>query len=165
MGPGGSARHQSEPGRRGAVCGLAVTQFRAALPAAHGIGVEYAARAGTMTRYSWGDEIGVNRANCRGCGSPWDGRRTAPVGSFAPNGFDLYDMHGNVWEWVQDCHNGDYSTAPSDGTADVECRYTGSVQLMRGGSFLAFPTYVRSAYRMRYLTTVNSIGFRVARDL
>ena len=56
-----------------------------------------------QTAYSWGDEIGKNNANCNGCGSEWDSRRTAPVGSFAPNQFGLYDMHGNVWEWVEDC--------------------------------------------------------------
>ena len=59
---------------------------------------EYGARAGTRTRYSWGDAIGVNRANCNGCGSEWDGTQTAPVASFVPNCFGLYDMHGNVWE-------------------------------------------------------------------
>jgi formylglycine-generating enzyme required for sulfatase activity len=59
---------------------------------------EYAARAGTTTRYWWGDGIGRNLANWRGCGSPWDGKQTAPVGSFPVNGFGLHDMLGNVWE-------------------------------------------------------------------
>ena len=66
---------------------------------------EYAASAVRTSKYSWGNEIGTNRANCVGCGSQWDGKQTAPVGSFAPNGFGLYDMHGNVWEWVEDCWN------------------------------------------------------------
>jgi len=61
---------------------------------------EYAARAGTSTNYWWGDKIGSNRANCRGCGSSWDGNKTAPIGSFKPNGFGLYDTVGNVWEWT-----------------------------------------------------------------
>ena len=78
---------------------------------------EYAARAGTTTAYSWGDEIGKNNANCNGCGSEWDSRRTAPVGSFAPNQFGLYDMHGNVWEWVEDCLHDNYKGAPEDGSA------------------------------------------------
>ena len=69
---------------------------------------EYAARAGTETAYSWGDEIGVNRANCDGCGSEWDDTQTSPVGSFEPNGFGLYDMHGNVYEWVEDRCHGNY---------------------------------------------------------
>ena len=61
---------------------------------------EYAARAGTQTVYSWGNDVGKGNANCNGCGSQWDYDRPAPVGSFAPNPFGLYDMHGNVLEWV-----------------------------------------------------------------
>ena len=94
---------------------------------------EYAARAGAATRYSWGDGIGRNRANCSGCGSRWDDRQTAPVGSFAANGFGLHDMHGNVWEWVADCWNGSYAGAPSDGSA----RESGncSRRVLRGGAW------------------------------
>ena len=62
---------------------------------------EYAARAGTDTAYSWGDKIGRGNANCNNCGSPWDDRQSAPVGSFAANKFGLHDMHGNVWEWCR----------------------------------------------------------------
>jgi len=69
---------------------------------------EYAARAGKQTAYPWGDTIGNNNSNCRGCGSQWDGKQTAPVGSFAPNRFGLYDMVGNIWEWVEDCYHSSY---------------------------------------------------------
>ena len=66
---------------------------------------EYAARAGSTTQYRWGNEIGKGNANCGGCGSQWDNKGTAPVGSFKPNAFDLSDMHGNMWQWVEDCYH------------------------------------------------------------
>ena len=126
---------------------------------------EYAARAGTATKYSWGNEIGVNRANCDGCGSRWDGQQTGPVGSFAPNGFGLYDMHGNVWEWVEDCWNGSYAGAPSDGGARLsgDC----AQRVLRGGSWLDFPRFLRAAFRIRDTTgfRYDVLGFRVARTL
>ena len=65
---------------------------------------EYAARAGTTTAYFWGDEIGVGNANCRGCGN--NPGRPSPVASYKPNAFGLYDMAGNVAQWVQDCAHG-----------------------------------------------------------
>ena len=79
---------------------------------------EYAARAGTTTAYSWGDEIGKGNANCNGCGSQWD-NTTRPLRSARsrPMQFGLHDMHGNVWEWVEDCYQSNYNGAPTDGSA------------------------------------------------
>ena len=94
---------------------------------------EYAAQAGTTTKYSWGNEIGENRANCDGCGSRWDDSETAPVGSFPANAWGLHDMHGNVWEWVRDCWNGSYAGAPVDGSAWLSGNCSGRV--LRGGSW------------------------------
>ena len=127
---------------------------------------EYAARAGTQTAYSWGDKIGKGNANCNGCGSQWDARQTAPVGSFAPNAFGLHDMHGNVWEWVEDCYHDNYDGAPTDGsawTAGGNC----SVRVVRGGSWHDGPQYLRSAYRVGSATAdrYDILGFRVGRAL
>ena len=126
---------------------------------------EYAARAGTQTVYSWGDEIGVNRANCRGCGSQWDDSKTAPVGSFGANAWGLHDMHGNVREWVEDCWNGSYAGAPADGSAwrAGNC----AVRVLRGGSWSGRPSNLRAADRNWYTTGNRNFnrGFRVARTL
>jgi formylglycine-generating enzyme required for sulfatase activity len=78
---------------------------------------EYAARARTATRYYWADDPRGGNANCDGCGSSWDRQQTAPVGSFKPNAFGLYDMLGNVWEWVEDSWHENYSGAPIDASA------------------------------------------------
>ena len=127
---------------------------------------EYAARAKTQTRYSWGDSVGRNRANCRGCGSRWDGRETAPAGSFAANGFGLHDMSGNVSEWVEDCWHNDYAGAPSDGSAWVADGDCGQ-RVLRGGSWSNIPWFLRSAIRLGYSVgnRVVTFGFRVARTL
>jgi formylglycine-generating enzyme required for sulfatase activity len=69
---------------------------------------EYAARAGTSTAYFWGDDEGTGNANCSTSGSRWDLKQTAPVGSFKPNAFHLYDMQGNVWQWVKDVYRSGY---------------------------------------------------------
>ena len=127
---------------------------------------EYAARAGTTTAYSWGDEIGKNNANCNGCGSEWDSRRTAPVGSFAPNQFGLYDMHGNVWEWVEDCLHTNYEGAPKDGSAWIaqgDCNN----RVIRGGSWIGYAVGLRSALRFWFSADDHGtdLGFRVARTL
>ena len=135
---------------------------------------EYAARAGTETAYSWGDEIGVNRANCLESGSKWSDRQTSPVGSFAPNGFGLYDMHGNVGEWVEDCWHRNYEGAPSDGSAwtsggddDVNLR---NLRVVRGGAWNEKPQELRAAERFRFTASVdrfdrNWLGFRLVQDL
>ena len=127
---------------------------------------EYAARAGTRTRYSWGDEIGVNRANCDGCGSEWDNRQTAPVGSFAANAFGLFDMHGNVRERVEDCWHKNYKGAPTDGSAwTTGCDEERAV--VRGGSWYGYPRFLRSAFRF-WFTPSNRFdvdGFRLVQDL
>jgi formylglycine-generating enzyme required for sulfatase activity len=127
---------------------------------------EYAARAGTTTAYSWGDEIGKNNANCNGCGSEWDSRLTAPVGSFAPNQFGLYDMHGNVWEWVEDCLHTNYEGAPKDGWAWIaqgDCNN----RVIRGGSWIGYAVGLRSALRFWFTADDHGtdLGFRVARTL
>jgi formylglycine-generating enzyme required for sulfatase activity len=129
---------------------------------------EYAARAGTTTAYWWGDEIGKNRANCDGCGSRWDDKQTSPVGSFAPNPWGLYDMLGNVWEWVQDCWHDRYEGAPGDGKAwETEGGGDCARRVVRGGSWFDSPTYVRSALRnwLAPADRTDVLGFRLAQDL
>ncbi len=124
---------------------------------------EYAVRAGTATTYSWGDEIGSNRANCDGCGSRWDDESTAPVGSFPANPWGLHDMHGNVWEWVQDCWNDSYNGAPADGSAWDRGNCSGKI--VRGGSWYRSPQVLRAS--IRWGTPADdrgsTLGFRVAR--
>ena len=78
---------------------------------------EYAARAGTSTLCHWDDVVGNGRTVWDGCGTEWDGRKTAPVGSFAPNPFGLHDMLGNATEWVADCWNPTHTGAPENGSA------------------------------------------------
>jgi formylglycine-generating enzyme required for sulfatase activity len=124
---------------------------------------EYAARARTTTAYYWGDEFLKGYANCNGCGSKWN-NQTSPVGSFDPNAFGLYDMAGNVWQWVQDCYD-DYKDAPTDGSASIsgDCNR----RVVRGGSWDNDPRSLRSANRSRSPTVARygSLGFRVGRTL
>jgi formylglycine-generating enzyme required for sulfatase activity len=126
---------------------------------------EYAARAGTTTAYYWGDEIGKGNANCFGCGGQWDGKQTAPVGSFAANAFGLHDMAGNVYQWVQDCYHNDYNGAPTDGSAWTtdDC----AIRVVRGGSWGLTPQVLRSASRLRVTPGIRllNLGFRVGRTL
>jgi len=126
---------------------------------------EYAARAGVQTAYYWGDYIGRGNANCNGCGSEWDRRQTSPVGSFKANQFGLFDMAGNVWQWVEDCYRDSYAGTPSDGStvASTDCRN----RVLRGGSWKDAPQYLRAASRLPYSANVraNNVSFRVARTL
>ena len=132
---------------------------------------EYVARAGTRTPFHTGATISTTQANYdgkyiygRGRVGPYRGQ-TIPVGSFESNAFGLYDVHGNVGEWVQDCRNDTYIGAPSDGQA----RTTGDCgqRFVRGGSWYYAPGTLRSANRDVYLTDRRAydIGFRVARSL
>ncbi len=128
---------------------------------------EYAARASSRTMFPWGNSMGSGYANCDGCGSVWDDDMTAPVGSFAPNAFGLHDMHGNVYEWVEDCWHSNYVGAPSDGSAWTSggvCQ----IRILRGGSYDDTPTLVRSANRDGNLASDRYnlfSGIRVARTL
>ena len=126
---------------------------------------EYAARAGSNTRYSWGDEPGIGNANCNGCGGAWT-LQTAPVGSFRPNAFGLYDMEGNVWEWVEDIWHDSYEGAPADGSAWLQGG-DANYRVIRGGSWHNEPELVRAAIRFDRHREVefDTLGFRVARTL
>jgi formylglycine-generating enzyme required for sulfatase activity len=130
---------------------------------------EYAARAGTETKYPWGDEIRRNgqvMANCNGCGSYWDNKQTAPVGSFPPNAFGLYDVVGNVSVWTEDCYEVSYAGAPADGSAWISRRNC-TRRIVRGGSWGDVPNNIRSATRNWSAAPSRSfdLGFRVARTL
>jgi formylglycine-generating enzyme required for sulfatase activity len=80
---------------------------------------EYAARAGTTTAFYWGDEIDKENANCHRCENQWSKLRTSPVGSFKPNQFGLYDMAGNVWQWVQEMRSTRSSRRVSEASVRV----------------------------------------------
>ncbi len=117
-------------------------------------------RAETTTAYPWGNEPGSNKANCDGCGSSWDSKESAPVGSFAANRFGLYDMSGNVWEWT--CSNwrnqfDDNAQRCNDDTTDTQAR------VLRGGSWGNAPGGVRASVRFSPHPDDRNyyVGFRV----
>lgn len=132
---------------------------------------EYAARAGTATPFSTGRILTDKQANFDPS-ETYNGSRkgkyrqqTVPVGSFPANPFGLHDMHGNVWEWVQDCWNETYEGAPADGSA----RLTGdcTLRVLRGGGWGNIPSFQRSAMRYREVAKSGyyDMGIRIARDL
>ncbi len=128
---------------------------------------EYAARAGTTARYSWGNTIGVAQANCNGCRSRANSGPSGAVavGSFRANPWGLHDMHGNAWEWASDCRSDSYEGATADGspkiTADCEQR------ILRSGSWRVDPSLVRAAQRGwgDESLRLDDVGIRVAVEL
>jgi formylglycine-generating enzyme required for sulfatase activity len=127
---------------------------------------EYACRAGTTTPFYFGETITTDLANYHGnytYGNAPQGeyrKQTATVGSFPPNAFGLYDMHGNVWEWCADTWHDNYQGAPKDGSAWIN---DNDNPILRGGSWNDFPKYCRSAFRhSNYRASLyDEIGFRV----
>jgi formylglycine-generating enzyme required for sulfatase activity len=129
---------------------------------------EYAARAGTTTAFAFGNSLSSTQANFDGnypYGNAPKGpylERTTKVGSYRPNAWGLYDMHGNVWEWAEDIYQDSYTGLPTDGSANTT-RGDSSFRLLRGGSWGSLGGSSRSAYRgSNNLTYRNlSLGFRV----
>ena len=123
---------------------------------------EYAARAGSETKYPWGEKILHNLANCDGCKTRWDDlHQTAPVGSFPSNLWRLYDMAGNVWEWTCSVYDDSYSGSETR-CADP----SNNPRVIRGGSWKDEPSGIRSAYRNGNSPDEksNDLGFRVVYD-
>ena len=133
---------------------------------------EYVARAGTTGPFHFGGTISSNQANYNGEYVYGSGRKgmyrekTVSVGSFPSNGYGLHDVHGNVWEWVEDCWHDSYAGAPTDGRAWTTGGYCGH-RVLRGGSWVSYPGVLRAANRAWDGTgfRLSGNGFRVARTL
>jgi formylglycine-generating enzyme required for sulfatase activity len=125
---------------------------------------EYAARAGTTTRYWWGDVIGVALANCADCGGTQDTHAPLPVDGMRPNPFGLVDMLGGVAQWTADCWFPNYQAAPNDGTPREakNCEK----RVLRGGGFREGRDQITVTARGNYDASVRYPvnGLRVARD-
>lgn len=123
---------------------------------------EYAARGGSTTPYWWGDKIGHNNANCFSCGSQWDNRKPAPVGSFLPNQYGLYDTIGNVWEWTCSNYSNQYKFSKSKKRLSWN-----TTMVIRGGSWTNQPDKIRAAYRGKMVDNQknNYVGLRLVREI
>lgn len=132
---------------------------------------EYVTRAGTTTPFWWGATISTDRANYNGTvpyGDVASGEwrmATVPVDSFAAPPWGFHGVHGNAWDWTEDCWNATNAGNPGDGTARLTRDY--SLRVIRGASWNNFPHTLRSARRGREPTgsRMNGLGFRVAREL
>jgi formylglycine-generating enzyme required for sulfatase activity len=132
---------------------------------------EYVTRAGSKTPFWWGSSISTDQANYNGNHSYAGGARgqyrrtTMPAASFKANPWGLYNVHGNVWEWTEDCWHPTYVGAPNDGSPWVAGDCAGRV--LRGGSWINHPGFLRAAARTHYPPDVrySGAGFRVARTL
>ena len=133
---------------------------------------EYVARGGTRGPFHFGSTITTDQANYDGEDTYGSGRKgvnrgkTVSVGAFPANGFGLHDVHGNVWEWVEDCWHKDYTGAPTDGSAWTSGGDCGS-RVLRGGSWFYVPWILRSANRYGLTAGIRNYdnGFRIARTL
>ena len=123
---------------------------------------EHAARAGSSGAFPWGDDIGSNRANCYGCGSRWDGVSTAPVGSFAPSTWGLYDVVGNVGEWTCSMRDPD----PRRSFEQCDSLYQSRRRVYRNGGWSDKPARLDMAFRdwNAAFRRTDDVGFRLVRE-
>jgi len=126
---------------------------------------EYIHKAGTSTRFWWGNSVGINNANCKDCKSNWSAKSTAPVGSFKANPFGVFDTAGNAFEWVEDCWHPNHFNTIINGSPRLNgnCHF----RVIRGGSFYYFGKVSESSYRAKNPFNIKSywLGFRVLREL